>query len=265
MTHELPPNVPHSRIARNAVHFEAPREDDLRTMLENPCINLVTFCTNDNRTSVEIAARQARLNRKFQFWFYNQDLDFLPAKLAAALPDLGLDDDNLNSALLDDVIAVARLLGNIGKTRSPFISLRTIGVEYFEKNQDSVSCCFHRDTTVLTAFRTYLGRGTEWVADDNVIRQIFDDHAIVGLGHPLVSFLHKPEEIFSTDVNTVGILKGEMNPDSMSQSTFDFVTNFISKEAIPKFNIGRGLIHRGPIIDPEELRLVLTVSSFTNF
>jgi MFS family permease len=54
-------------------------------------------------------------------------------------------------------------------------------------------------------------------------------------------------------------------PDSMSPSALDFVTNFMPKEAIPTFNVVRGLIHREPIILPEELRPVLTVSSFTHF
>ena len=74
---------------------------------------------------------------------------------------------------------------------------------------NSVSRNYHRDCTVLTLFRTFVGPGMEWVPEENVRREAFIDQNVQRDEESDEIYLLNKVVFRKTDENVVGILKGK--------------------------------------------------------
>lgn len=92
---------------------------------------------------------------------------------------------------------------------------------------------FHVDRVMLRLVSTYVGRGTEYVANEEVDRR--------RLGHPAAdnarTLLHDSDSVCAATAGDIVFLKGELWPE----------------------NAGQGAVHRSPAASVESPRLVLTL------
>jgi hypothetical protein len=209
------------------------------------------------------AIRQATmaLDKPLQIWFINEHVVDPIARMKAHIRENG-GNPSLWSSLFSDVAHLYRGFIELTGEQQPFLSLRAIDEAYFDKSKASVSSEWHRDSAVLTLFTTYLGYGTQWTPDSNVKRDYFAEHQQQSVNDSDHLLLHDPALVITTSVGGVGVLKGELQGRRDDPATEDFLSNFSSVDRDVDFNVGGGLIHRGPARASSDLRLLLTISTF---
>lgn len=165
--------------------------------------------------------------------------------------------------LVQDVSAQVNFFSIVSGENYPFISFRIIIGGEIEKGEAKASRHFHRDSAALTLVCSYAGPGMEWVANNNVNREIFEQRHMQKEGEPDELFIKDTSQIFQFPTMAVGILKGELRPDEKDLSAKAFTQDLMGLKFDVPFNIGKGLIHRGPPQPKDKKRLIVTVSSFT--
>ncbi len=243
-------------------HCSAGTAAQLASLIATPEINLLVLASASEGICEGLSAAQNLLAPGFQFWAINQPLETISARLASSLLSLGPLDEELRADLFRDLNCLLASFTIYANCLRPFVSLRCVDADYLRANKDSVSACFHRDSTVLTLTKTYLGTGSQWVENHNVKREYFASHWKAPLAVPLSTFLYKPEQIHTLATGAVALLKGEFNCLTADDETKEFLTNFLPPAAKLVVNQGAGLIHRGPPLGLSERRLVLNISSF---
>jgi hypothetical protein len=189
-----------------------------------------------------------------QFWSINKKLEGLAPKIERKLAGpLGRD---LAARIAADAAKLTNFMSRIAEDPRPFVSLRTVDGRYFTPGKKSVSRDWHVDSAALTLTCTYAGKGTEWCDATDKTRQKFRKRKIIsgsiptkrGSGHRMAPF-------------EVSILKGELR-EREDPNSREFLLNFIGEGEFVNFNLGNGLLHRGPGFRPgDSRRLVLTVST----
>jgi hypothetical protein len=201
------------------------------------------------------------LNKPLQVWFINEHVTDPKARINAAIRENGGDPAPW-TPVSADVAHLYKLFIELTGEQKPFLSLRVIDATYFDKSKSSVSSEWHRDCAALTLFATYIGYGTQWTPDSNVKRDYFVTRQQQNVNDPDEMLLHDPALVMTTSINGLGILKGELHRHDNDLGTVDFLSNFSSVDRDVDFNIGRGLIHRGPARSSSDHRLLLTISTF---
>jgi hypothetical protein len=201
------------------------------------------------------------LNKPLQVWFINEHVTDPEERIEAVIRENGGDPAPW-APISTDVVLLYRLFIELTGERQPFLSLRVIDASYFDKSKSSVSSEWHRDCAALTLFTTYLGYGTQWTPDSNVKRDYFAKHQKQSVNDSDELLLHDPALVITTSIHGLGILKGELQRSDNDPDTYDFLSNFSSVDRDVDFNIGRGLIHRGPARASSDHRLLLTISTF---
>lgn len=201
------------------------------------------------------------LDKPLQVWFINEHVADPETRIEAALCEHG-GDPALCSSITSDVANLYRMFIDLTGDQQPFLSLRSIDASYFVTEKSSVSSLWHRDSATLTLFTTYLGYGTQWTPNTNVKRDYFVDRQKQDANDPDNLFLHDHNIIITTAQYGLGILKGELKCDENNKETTDFLSNFSAVDHNLDFNVGGGLIHRGPSRASTDHRLLLTISTF---
>lgn len=225
--------------------------------LQDSGVNLA-FTQVKNELAEELAAS---IRPGYQLWFHGRDLCRLPDAVEASFADLGPSRTSLLIRLRDQVVDHARFFAEVSGDERPFVSLRVVSAEYFQDDEPSVSREFHRDAATLTLFRAFAGDGPEWLENDAVRRRAFEEDSIQQLDRPQRWYVRGSGSIHRTSSSTLGILKGELDPDHIDERCLEFVTSFIERDEIPRYNVGKSLIHRGPPLAAGSRRLLLTVTS----
>lgn len=209
----------------------------------------------------EIRTAMKSLYKPLQVWFINEHVTDPAARIEAAIHESGGTPAPW-LPVSADVASLYRLFIELTGERQPFLSLRMIDASYFDKSMPSVSSEWHRDCAALTLFTTYVGYGTQWTPDSNVKREYFVKRQKQSVNDPDELCLHDPAIVITTSLHGVGVLKGELQRHDNDPDTVDFLSNFSSVDRDVDFNIGRGLIHRGPARASKDHRLLLTISTF---
>jgi hypothetical protein len=204
-----------------------------------------------------------KLAPDYQFWSVRQSKLHIIDPLKKSFSKIGSLPPTTQSAILDDTIHLINMFIDVTGEQQPFVSLRSITEKYFSNNETSVSNRWHRDSTVISLFKTFVGAGTEWTPNDNVVRSAWAGVSIQQIHEPEAKYVNDPSLYYSSSCNTIGFLKGEISPQNIDARSLEFIENFISKDEIIEFNTGNSLIHRGPGAQSTEKRLVLTLSSFS--
>lgn len=208
-----------------------------------------------------------RIRTPYQFWSVRDDIGTLHdrlrtsalALLTGAVSERRPGDADAVEALFADVVDLAELLAETCGDRRPFVSLRSIDASYFTPGRSSVSSHLHVDTATATLTCTYVGRGTEWTPDDNVIRDALADRKMQRPDEPETALVHDPELFHRFGTFDVTVLKGEIRRRE-DQGSRDFLANFLTANELEPYNEGAGLLHRGPG-HHHGTRLLLTVST----
>jgi hypothetical protein len=157
------------------------------------------------------------------------------------------------------VLRAARLVAEATGDRRPFVSLRTIDESYFRPGAASVSSHLHVDTATVTLACTYVGAGTQWTPDGNVRRAEFRSRKMQRPDEPVDRLLVDPAVLTESPRFEISVLKGEIREHEDEHSR-EFLGNFLDPAEIAPYNVGGGLVHRGPGASGRT-RLLLTVSS----
>ena len=161
----------------------------------------------------------------------------------------------------DQAHALAEFMAELMEDPCPFVSLRMINTDYINRNKGGVSAHWHRDASSVTLQLTMLGAGLHCTPDSNVRREFFDTKQVQNRSDPDEALLYDPANFQVIPAGVATFLKGEMNPEEPDPSTIEFWENFLDTSEVKRFNVRKGLIHRGPGGNVGA-RLVLTVSSF---
>lgn len=191
-----------------------------------------------------------------QIWLIREGTGALEIRLKQGLDTLTLSKGVLR-ALTEDVQSLVALFVELTGDETPFVSLRTVDDRYFTPDTASVSRDWHVDTSVLTLSTVYVGKGTEWIVESDLIHRYFEDKKILDVSHAEFEVL----EIHRMKPYEVSVLKGEIRAVEDVTSE-EFLQHFIPKSDRSIFNEHSGLIHRGPgYVKGDPRRLVLTVST----
>lgn len=232
-------------------------KDRLRSTATNLVYGERSLAIDPDETRIALKS----LNKPLQVWFINEHVTDPRSRIEAAVRE-SEGDPAAWSVVSTDVADLYRSFIELTGERQPFLSLRVIDASYFDKSKSSVSSEWHRDCAALTLFTTYLGYGTQWTPDSNVKRDYFVKHQQQCINDPDELLLHDPAIVITTSIHGVGIMKGEVQRHDNDPVAADFLSNFCSIDRDVDFNVGRGLIHRGPARVSNDHRLLLTISTF---
>ncbi|MFD6431498.1 DUF1826 domain-containing protein [Streptomyces venezuelae] len=227
--------------------------------LTEPSVNLALHSRPVPTWASAVDDLVADIVEPYQFWLVNEDIDVLGERLRAGAGQLPGGHEEAVDALFDDVIALASVVSEACGDTRPFVSLRTIDASYFTAGASSVSSHMHLDTATVTLSCTYVGAGTEWTPDSNVIREQFGTRKMQRPDEPLGALVHDPDLVHESVRYEVSLLKGEIREDE-DEGSLDFLSNFLEASEIERYNVGGGLLHRGPGT-ARGTRLLLTVST----
>lgn len=233
-----------------------------REALAKPYINLAFYERTHDLIEAVLLRNSDLIHDDFQFWSVRQNLPVIENALAETIGNIGPLPVDVIELLHHDVRDLIRLFVDVTGETQPFVSLRTVARNYFVENPTSVSNRYHRDSSVITLFKTFMGNGTEWTPDENVIREPWKSVSIQGENEPDEKYVIDPRLVYPTTCKTIGFLKGETCPSTIDSRSLEFIKNFISMDEIVEFNVGGSLIHRGPGVKGDEKRVILTLSSF---
>lgn len=192
-----------------------------------------------------------------QVWLINEPVALLENRLIDALHAFMVPAD-ISVKLAEDVMALVEQFVRLTGDERPFVSFRTIDQSYFTDGQKSVSRNWHVDTSVLTLTCTYVGQGTEWTTYDTPEIRALCAHEKM-LAEDAVSI--PKDAVAQMQRYEVSVLKGEIrNPEDATSK--EFLEHFLTPDEIKPFNVGCGILHRGPgYVAGDTRRLLLTVSS----
>lgn len=233
---------------------------ELRRILSEDEVNLIIIKRNVPNWIKSIFKVINQTKVPYQFWSVKKTTSTLHTDLLDSLNHFKWNSEETKVNLINEICDLANLFVSLTKDETPFISLRTIDEQYFNVNKKDVSKNLHIDTTVLTLFCTYCGKGTSWIENENILRDEFNntkmpDNPTIMKNNTLKAALNE-----ITTFN-IGILKGEIRKDEEPEN-LDFILNFISKDEIKPFNFGKGLIHKGPGYKAgDNKRFLITIST----
>ncbi|HSW88786.1 MAG TPA: DUF1826 domain-containing protein [Candidatus Saccharimonadales bacterium] len=231
--------------------------------LARPDVNLVHTTGEIPTWASDLEQAIAKTQGLFEFQFYNQDITHLEAALVTSLEDIPFNNEHVQALFAQRILDLAQFMTAVSGERQPFVSLRTVDLRYFKPGQSSVSRELHVDSTALTLTETFCGRGTEWTDNGNVKREAFAGKKIQSVETPVATYLHDPRQMRSFGAYNTSILKGEIRGfENEDAGSLEFLQNFLSPDEITPFNVGQGLVHRGPGIEPGETRFLVTISTF---
>lgn len=230
-----------------------------KTALLNKHVNLV-YSDNYNLDFSHILSRVIhKFPTDYQFWSINKKNDAVQIRLAESIASVLADETCLSERLMRHIMRLFNFFCEVSGDTEPFISLRVVSANYLKLNYPSVSCCYHRDTAAMTLFQTLYGKGMEWLPNQSVNRAMFENTAIADIDD--IVTITQNEDCRSLATSIVGILKGEVDPKNIDERQCEFIRHFIPENEINAYNVGNGLIHRGPLLNDTEMRLVLTITT----
>ncbi len=250
------------KLPAHVVAVENEMASAFRIALADENVNLAFYERQSDPLEVLLHSHAHQINNNFQFWCVKKPIDQIEKSLEQSINGIGNLPVDILEQFHDDVLKLAQLFVEVTGENMPFVSLRTVTQDYFSLNQTSVSNRYHRDSSVISLFKTFLGSGTQWTTNENVIRAPWMKVSIQDIFEPDEKYLVDPSLFFETTCKTIGFLKGETCPKNIDIRSLEFIENFISRDEIVEFNVGNSLIHRGPGINGNEKRVLLTVSSF---
>lgn len=247
-------------MTQSMINFGEGFVRDARNLLGNLEENLV-IGIRPTRSWLADLDLVPRSDERLQLWCANEHVKNISDKVRSATKNLSTSAEALDS-LAADIGTLYRSFVSLSEHNAPFFSLRVIDDAYFKHQKTSVSAHYHRDAACLTLFCAYAGMGTQWTPDENVRREYFLRHQKQEHDVPDLSVLYDSNLVHTTPTFSVGVLKGELSPEEADFDARSFIANFLPIETLPRFNVGRGLIHRGPGRAATKPRLLLTLSSF---
>lgn len=156
--------------------------------------------------------------------------------------------------LMGELVRAFDLYYAITGERTPQVVLSKVDAAWLAKEAgNAVAQVFHYEAGVpLNLVCTLVGRGTEYVTDGNVRRDILYQAAQRRQQVTDAELLRRPEERFLMPTGAIVIFKGELHgfPGERGSSPF-----------LRRFNMNAGLVHRGVALEPGEARLRLNVYS----
>ncbi|MGQ9804750.1 MAG: DUF1826 domain-containing protein [Chlorobiales bacterium] len=203
-------------IATKSLHLASRNQRDVLNEIHNPDCNLAVWTRKPNADIVRFLQR-----------FKNEDLHLCkslsPNEIKWYLLDAmrKFEEKSGKMALIDDVTEIANFFARLTNANKLHLHLDTIRTDQCKK--------FHRDFYPLRLLCTYVGKGTEYLENDNVNRDGKTNEEIV-LDWRKVKRLNPFD---------VAILKGEHGE-----------------------NVGNAIIHRSPPIEEtNEFRILLRIDA----
>ncbi len=235
---------------------------EFHSAIMKPSINLALYESKQCDLSGLLNPFLDQIDDKYQFWAKGQTLEKIKASLPLEISRIGALPSDLQQILIKHVFELVKMFSTVTGEDNPYVSLRSIVPSYFDGNETSVSSCYHRDAAFVTLFQTFIGNGTEWTPNSNVRREKWAESSMQEGSEPDSLFVFDTAKVNRTSNAVIGILKGESDPSNMDSRSMEFVQSFVSKDFLQKYNVGNGLIHRGPRTMLGEKRLLITVSTF---
>lgn len=161
-----------------------------------------------------------------------------------------------------DIFEIYDEISKIFSENEPYFSLRSISPSDLAAEKMSVSSAWHRDAAAITLIVCYDGDGTHWTPNSNVYREYFEHRQMQEEILSDHQCLIDCEKFYQLDTVDIAIIKGEMRKNETDKSTLKFYQDRNISLTSEDFNVGGGLIHRGPGMTSKRQRLLFTASFF---
>lgn len=202
-------------------------------------------------------------NIKYQYHFYDrEDTENISSEVSLTLKENFEIDTDISKYISTKIEELTNLMASVGQYPKPFVSFRIVNKGYLGVAESaSVSREWHIDSAKYTLTATMFGSNTEWTPNYNVKREYFTgENKIMDPKDSELEAVTDPALVLSYNETSSAILKGELRVNE-APSSLEFFEELGIKDYVP-YNENLGLVHRGPNLENDDMRLVLTISTF---